>query len=639
MGKIRIGSQLFINKDNSPEEVKAWVEKMAESKLQLIRLFVFWDHVEPKDGVWNFTNYDTCFEVAQKNNLKVVPTLMSVSPPGWMRCSTGPQSPGDLDDRELWERSKIYIKKLVNRYKDAAALDSYILWNEASRVIKPNPNSMREFRKFLKKRYDGDIEKLNEVYFYQYKDFAEVQLNEKEGYYSDFSGYTERLDWIRFTVNNLIEKLGDIRKEILKYDKEHPIHVNPHNLASNVLPGGQSIWREAEVTDFLGCSAHPAWHSTRFPEDRIHQSIALFADLMKSATPADNKYFWVSELQGGTTITSSTEYRCPQAQDIKHWLWESIGAGAKGIVYWCFNTRNSGYEAGEWGLMNRLEEPSPRLEVTTDIIETLENDVFAKTSIPEAKITILHSESNIALSGVEGRETLGKNPENPRNNLMAVDAISGAYLMCSDLGYQTEFVDENLLKTEGWMEHSKFLILPGITTIDLDSLHIIEKFIQKGGYVIADGLLAMKNENGNLNKKEAQKAAEIFGAQMVDIEAMQEDFTVESEQDFPGWFLRVNLKNINHGKVIGKFENSNPAVIERNYKKGKTMRLGTIFFQQYFVNQDQNLLRFFKSFLNEINIKSIKLKNQSHNLRMKKLNIPDGKLLILINYGEAKTAL
>ena len=48
---VCIGSQLYINRGDSPDQVRTWVRQMADAGLRLIRLFILWDLTEPRKGI------------------------------------------------------------------------------------------------------------------------------------------------------------------------------------------------------------------------------------------------------------------------------------------------------------------------------------------------------------------------------------------------------------------------------------------------------------------------------------------------------------------------------------------------------------------------------------------------------------
>ncbi|MBD2862688.1 beta-galactosidase [Paenibacillus oceani] len=635
---IRIGSQLFINKDDSPERVRSLVRLMKRHELELIRLFVFWDHVEPRPGVWEFANYDACFDEADRQRMGVVPTLMSVSPPGWMKLSGGPQSYADLDAEHYFERSAAYIDRLVTRYRDRPSLDSWILWNEASRKISRNDNSVRAFIRFMRDRYDDDISLVNRAYFHQFGSFEELASSALTGNpnAAEFKIYAEWLDWLRFSVDNLTAQLRKIRDRIRLHDPDHPIHVNPHALQSDLHASGQSIWREREVVDFLGCSAHPVHHSTRFPVERWGQSVAFFADLMKSATPDPDRKFWVTELQGGMALFSGGIPYNPGRETIRRWMWEGIASGAKAVVFWSFNARNNGWEAGEWAMLNRLEEPSPRLDAAREVSAFLkEHDpIFAGTSPERAGVTVYYSEKTWALGTVEGKTS---EAASPRNRNMYADAAAGAYMLFSDLSYEVDFINESLLLEPGALQHTKLLVLPNIVCMSERELEVVQAFTERGGTVIADGLPAWKDADGRLDQGATERAERLFGCRVEDVEIDSGPIALFGEcgsRTFDGWFYRAPLRAGEHSRAIAAFGDGRPAATRYAVGAGCALRIGTLLFQHYFVYQPEASKKWLGHLIAGVVPRCAELQNGDWTLRLRQLEHERGKVLVLIHYGD-----
>ncbi|NIK78071.1 beta-galactosidase [Paenibacillus castaneae] len=638
---VLLGSQLYINKDDTPNYVRQMVRSMKENGLDIIRLFMVWEQLEPTEGEWQFDNYDACFDEALSLGLSVVPTLMSVSPPGWMRLTQGPQSVADLDDPAYQKRMKIYIERIVTKYKDYKNLDSWILWNEASRSISMGQHAMRAYADYVRKKYKK-IETYNLMTYQQYRSFDELaEETQSSGVVNDlpFKSYAEQLEWMRFSVHNLNQNLIFIRDEIRKYDSIHPVQVNPHNLQGDMQSMGQSIWEESKIVDFLGCSAHPVWHSLRFPLSRWTQSVGFFADLMKSATQHPERKFWVTELQGGASIFSAGQTYTPSKETLQSWMWESIGSGAKAVVFWCFNSRNSGYEAGEWSLLNQLEQPSPRLAAVKEVAETLrKNEKLFSLAHPECgKVVILYSEPSWALGQLEGD---GHDLLNPRNKNMYADAMAGSYLMFSDLSITAEFINDRRLEQEGIPAGAQILILPNSIVLTESMLVEVEKFARHGGTVIADGLTAMKGENGNMNRTVWRQSGELFGSIVQDIEIDREKLRITLEQNdtLEGWYYRLPLQADESATVLGTFFDGRPAITERRIGEGKMIRIGTSFFQHYFAKPQSNLLSFLRNLVGRHLFEEVKLINSSSQLRLRVLGHPQGKILILINEGDMAEA-
>ena len=345
---VLIGSQYYVNTGDHPEQVRGGIRSMAQAGLKLVRIFLQWTHVEPRQGQWDWSQYDALFEAAAEGGLGVIITLTALHPPGWMRVSFGPQDLGPLDDPVYWERAKDYIRRACERYANHPAMHSWILSNEPQLILTQDEAVLKRFQQFVEQSYSGDIAALNRRSFQQYDSFDQVSFAGTEG---GFSGYTGRLTWLNFMGYRLQEILAEIKAVIRASGDTHPVHVNPHGLVNDMVPRGQSIWAEGRLVDFMGCSAHPSWHSTRFLSDRVHQSVALFTDLMRGATRAAHRYFWVTELQGGTNIYSGSTYLGPSGEDLRSWVWESPGA------YLCQDRPGPGHPAWD-GFLPALLPPS-----------------------------------------------------------------------------------------------------------------------------------------------------------------------------------------------------------------------------------------------------------------------------------------
>jgi len=631
----RLGSQLFINRDDTPATVRQFVRQMADARLRLLRVFIPWDHVEPRQNQWTWETYDTVFAAAHEHGLGVVPTLMSVSPPGWMRRSSGPQEIGPLEDPEFIRASEDCLHRVVERWRSAPALDSWILWNEPDRIMPKTPATLRNYVEFLRESYDGDIARYNRASYRQYDDFAQIAGPPP----ADgvplwfFSSRIEHLDWARFTVANVTGHLRRIATLVKTLDPVHLVHLNPHKVSQCLAPTGQSLWAEARVADFMGCSAHPVWHSTRFPRGRWPQSIAMFADLMRSCTRHPDGLFWVSELQAGTTVFSGTAADGPAAAELKQWLWESIGAGARAVVYWCFNWRNEGYEAGEWSLLGQDGRPSERGRATTEVATFLERHagLFGATRPPAPEVLILYSEASLLLGVVEGE---GEEVGNPRNRQMAADALCGAYLMAADLGREVRFIDERQLRERSWPLGARTLLVPGCTALEEGTIGALIEFAQRGGTVIADNLVAWKTPDGGMAAEAREALRELFGAELADLRAVPRDFPLRTDQGLtvPGWFTQLVLRAEDDTSVFARWESGEPAATSRPHGAGRAVRIGTAFFQRYLFAPAQPHLALLDPLLPRSDA-ALRLVRPSEQLRMRRLRHGSDTVAIILNQG------
>lgn len=615
-----VGSQLFINSDESPERIRSWVDGMAEAGLRRIRLFMVWDQIEAREGQWTFENYDACFDQAQRVGLDVVPTLMAVAPPGWMGLTGGIQSIGPIEDPHLWARGLRYVDIVVERYHQHPALHSWILWNEPDYQPPKNDHTLPDFRRFMEELYNGEVTAMNRHRYMDLDSFEALSFSTEGRSELAFSSHAEKVDWIRYCEHFLLNKLSDLARRVRSIDTEHPIHLNPHNLGICTLFAGQTPWRENDIVDFLGCSAHPPWHSTRFGPERLPHSIAFFSDLIRGASP---QCHWVSELQGGMTLYSADHSSCPTPADLTLWLTESLASGAACTLFWCFNARNDGFEAGEWSLLGPFDRSTPRLEAVTRLCHFLkaEKDFFDQLCAPRVNAWILVSEDTLRLASVEGRGELGL-----RNQHAAMDAVSGAYFALSDLGYQVGFMDERQLATSH--PSGDLLVLPNTMVLSSSSIDALKRWNTEGVRLVADGWTAAKDPWGKMNDQHLLNIEELFAAEVHDIEGLSDGGTILSEpHEAPAQWVRYSLAG---GEPLAFHEDGRIAVVE-NRSGGGTLRIGTHVFSTYLEHGDRwkDLLRKWLSPPRELNC-------QGGEIAIKRLPGKKEDLVILMNRGQER---
>jgi beta-galactosidase len=578
-----IGSQLFINRTTTPEEAAVWVQRMAEANFKLIRLFLIWDYLEPRPGEWVFETYDAVFAEADRLGLGVVPTLMSVSPPGWMLRSGGVQAVANLEDPYVVQEGERYIRKVVGHWQDHPALHSWILWNEASRIPSRSEATLSRYRKWLEEKFDGDVEAMNALQFRRYASFSEVGKTQEVGAMDlEFATFAEKTFWLEFSVAELNGHLARIRDVVREQDSMHPIHVNPHGLSFFVQHAGQSIWEEARTVDFLGCSSHPVWHSTRYDRSRWLHSLGIFADLMRASTPDPDGKFWVSELQGGMTRLSAMTADTPSPDELSRWMWAGIASGAKATVFWCFNWRDEGYEAGEWGLARWDGSPSPRLEAATRVANDLEtySGWFGPSRPWKPDVLILRSDAAERLAWAESRDD--EDQTDPRNNQRVADSASGAALALMELGIETGYVEEKGLEARLKQEPiPKAILVPGLEVLSDGTLEALLAFVRKGGRVIADAAPGVKDPVGRIASWRFELWERLFGGALLDEESWRHSQQLPEDGEYPtDWWIKV-VSNLSSGKAVHVRDDGTPLVWENCVGEGSVTLIGTWFFHRF----------------------------------------------------------
>ena len=102
--------------------------------------------------------------------------------------------------------------------------------------------------------------------------------------------------------------------------------------------------------------------------------------------------WFMTELQGGNNTYSGKQPICPTKEEIAQWLWINIGSGSEGGMFWCLNPRKSGFEAGEWAMLDFHNEPTDRLLMASAVSKSIADHsrFFNDFKVQDSGISVLY---------------------------------------------------------------------------------------------------------------------------------------------------------------------------------------------------------------------------------------------------------
>ena len=561
LDRTRIGAEFFLNTTETRDSVFHHFERMAETGLTIARIFTLWDQIETEKNNWDFTRYDWIYDAAAKNSILIANTLCSEDPPGWMRTAPFYHAWRDLANPELRPYSEIYLDRVVNHYKQHPAHGVWLLQNEPGiREEGAPPWLLAAYAQWLEAKY-GTIDKLNRVWYHKLRDFSDAQPP-VEPRAAGWPDYPSNLDWRRFRCDHLATQLRWIHSQI---DRHHPgalTHINPPGLTSNMPAGGRDLWRLKPTAHFMGASMHASWHFNMFPREDFGVAFGYCCDLIRSASaPAP---WWVTELQAGPTIFTGSRPLNPTAGEITRWLWDAIGNGTRGIVFWLWHPRTEANEGGEWALAGATGEPTPRTEATRAVAAALKQhaDFFRSAKSIPAQTAILYNRDALLLYAVDGWRR-------PTDEIM--HSLMGCYKALHRHHVPVDFIDTSQLEV-GDASRYKMLYLPYSYALSAQSCDALRAFVRNGGTIWADGLIAWKDEQGKTLKLPPGPLSDVFGFTLDDIDAQWEPFAISATGDKAGELWRCVLpKPGPSAKVLVTSPDGRPSAIENRFGQGRAI--------------------------------------------------------------------
>ncbi|MEO7213662.1 beta-galactosidase trimerization domain-containing protein [Mucilaginibacter sp.] len=593
---MMIGAEVFIEPGQTAEEIDTWFLRLKEAGMVVTRIRLFETYMHQSNGVWHYSLFDVAYKAAEKYGIKIYGNLFP---------ATGFTDLGGLkfpnDEAHLHSIAN-YIKNVVSHFKQFKSCYGWVPVNEPGLGHFPQ-------EQFATDRYgEWKAEQANPEYNsngYDHFDFAGERFHL---YYN-----TWFLQWLT--------------KEIHQYDAGSIIHVNNHAIFKHVAEYDFTAWRDFLTS--LGGSAHASWHFGYFNRQQYALAVAANCAIIRSG--AGGIPWFMTELQGGNNTYSGFLSLCPTASEISQWLWIAIGTESKGAIFWCLNPRSSGIEAGEWAMLNYLNEPSDRMLAATEIIDVINanSELFEHAKEVESGINILYTRESL---WVEKKLQIGGKSYESRDEGGVMKSALGYFEALSECGLQVNFkeISEFDFAKDDYSGIS--IILAHQIAIPSKYWPLLAAFVQKGGKLIADGLTGYYDENAVGTMRLGFPMRDIFGADILEYKAIEDvqDITIEGIT-LPafGW---VGLLRPTTGKAIAN-ENNATLAIKNNYGKGTTWWLPTLLGLGSRVLEDySHLNRFLKKALDHSTKHSpFTFDTQQKNMLMKTMRSGDSIVTIIVN--------
>ena len=563
--KPLIGAQIWIEPGQTAQEIEEWFKILHDHDMPLTRLFIMWNYLETAPDKWDFSLYDAAFRAAEKFNIKIVATLTANHGPlhhGYWYASQGS---GIVDTEEHAALAQSYIHKVVNRYKASPALDTWMLMNEPGMSPEPHELAMQRFRDWLKDKYHT-IGQLNQSWLSYFQDFAGIQYSPvwPSGL---FTWPAPFLDWYTFWRDHMTWHLKWVADEIRTEDPQHDIHVNPHALGGNLaaICVDMPAWRP--FLNSLGASIHPAWHFGLFRRDQFALGVSYVCDLIAGAS--EPHPFWVTELQGGNNIYSSTRPLCPSENDIAQWLWTGLGSGADRVIFWLLNARKQGGEAGEWSLLDFQNRPSERLRTAQAVARSVQENhaFFSKARAVDSPVTII-----LSLETMTYQERYRNSDFPGRDRFAHIQAALAFYEVLQELGIPVHIKLIHDFPWDAAFSRPQLVILPHVSVLSQDQSASIESFVKNGNTVLITGLTGLYDpmaRNWPLDRFPLQHCV---GGTLKEVRYQEPRFTLpltHPDVALPSHLWAGEIDNVS-GSIIGTLDGRISATRNR-YGKGEAI--------------------------------------------------------------------
>jgi beta-galactosidase len=437
------------------------------------------------------------------------------------------------------------------------------------------------FLEWLKKRYQT-VENLNQAWN-QYH--AGLFLNEQR-VFSDWEDvaknwrnitgreYNHVKDIYRFKVEHNLGRIRESAAQFNRFDANAPYRGGGELAVFHPFAWyGVDMEGIADVLTQYGSfypSMHFSWHYN-LVKGEITKSLYQQASLMNDFNKGGWTGGWEStggpmQMDGEKNPGHNNSYYVG-ADELTQLYLSQLAAGFKGFGIWCWNARSAGKEGGEYSLLDRNGQVTDRAVAIGQLGKAMQKYRFELWKAhKEPLVGILYDWENEATWGamsISGRDDFRFQPVKARigiSNILMTNNVPFEYLTPNDL-------------TKGLAGRYKVLYLPAMLTVRKELLPLLKKYVQEGGRLVMDLPSGWYDENTvNLPTGKGSDFEQLFGGTIDDFQfsGTNRQLTIAGKE-VQGFTMNATATA---ARVVEKYDNGKPAVLEHAFGKGKSILLG-----------------------------------------------------------------
>ncbi|WP_298126116.1 beta-galactosidase [uncultured Clostridium sp.] len=581
---------MFLGVDYYPEH---WNEDMLEEDLNniielgsnVIRIGEFaWHMMEREEGNFDFSYFDHIINEAKKKELSVIFGTPTATMPAWL-AKKHPDVLGEFEDntkrifggrRQYCFNSKTYhkysetiIRELANHFKNEEAIVAWQIDNEfgheGSDVCYCN-ECKNAFREYLRKNYNNDINKLNEIlgtrfWSQTYNDFDEIPVPAKT---ITTHNPSLRMEWERFrsaSVENYAKLQVSILKEILGEDS-----VIIHDFSGGYFDKSFDFSKVAQHLDVVAYNNYPVWGGQREPIP-AHE-IACGLDFMRGAK---RQNFWITEAIMGAQGHDVIGY-LPRPNQAKMWSYQAMAHGCNSLMYFRYRGATKGAEQYCYGIIDQDNKKRRKFYEVQDFFKDMKENEEVINSEIKSSVAVIYDYESMASFRIQKQSFL-------------MDYKNEVYRLYRPF-YENNINIDVIPSYVDFSEY-KVLLIPTMIVFKTEVQQRIKEFVRNGGKVVFSFRTAIKDYYNNLTLNELNPSFynDLIGGFVEEIESLQEGQCVKIKGinnfngiEGTGEVFRDMLKTTTAESLFmydDEFYNELSAITLNKYGAGEAYYIGT----------------------------------------------------------------
>lgn len=491
---------MYLGVDYYPEQwdfsmMDADMDNIIELGANVIRIGEFsWHLMEKREGEYDFSFFDKVIDKAKEKGLKVIMGIPTAAIPAWLakkypdilsefengrKRTFGGRHVYCFNSPRMYEYSEKIIRALVSHYRNEKQIVAWQADNEIGHEgsdICYCENCQKAFQEYLRTKFNGDIDRLNEAYgtaFWsqEYNDFDEIPTPMET---ITTHNPSLRLDWERFRSKSIVEFM-EFQYRIIR--EEAPEAIIIHDFPSGGLDKHVDYSKVAQKLDVAAYNNYPVWGGQKRPLPSWE--IAFGLDYIRGLK---GENFWITEAIMGAQGHDVTGF-LPRPNQAKMWSYQGMARGCSSMMYFRYRGATKGAEQFCYGVIDSDNKKRRKFYEVKSFFHDISaySDAFA--SPIRSEVAIIYDYDSIAAFRIQ-RQSILLDCQNEMKKLHKI------------------FYDKNIMvdviPSDRDFSEYKIIILPQMMIAKEEFKERIEAYVEDGGNLVMTYRTAVKNEDNNL---------------------------------------------------------------------------------------------------------------------------------------------
>lgn len=531
---------MFLGVDYYPEQ---WDESMLDEDLDrivelgsnVIRIAEFaWHLMEKEEGKFDFSYFDNVIAKAKEKGLNIIMGTPTATIPAWLaykhpdiisefedgtKRTFGGRHVFCFNSNHTYDYTEKIVTAMLEHYKSEHGIVAWQIDNEIGHEgsdVCYCENCKKAFRKYLKKKFDGDIDKLNFTYgtaFWsqEYNSFDEIPTPAKT---ITTHNPALRLDWERFRSQCVVDYIS-FQAQLIR--KIIPTATVMHDFPGGGLTKHVDYSKVAADIDVVAYNNYPVWGGQKEPIKPYE--IAFGLDYIRGLK---GENFWITEAIMGAQGHDVTGF-LPRPEQAKMWSYQGMAHGCNSLMYFRYRGAVKGAEQFCYGVIDADNQKRRKFYEVQNFFNSISQYRSALDSPIKTDAAIVYNYESLAAFRIQSQSIL----------LDPVREMQRIYKEFYD-----NSISVDIIPSAADIENYKILVLSQMIIVEPTFRARVQSFVENGGILIMTYRTAVKDTDNNLKLGEMLPIGfnQISGVTVEEVESLQEydAFPIRGQGEYDG---------------------------------------------------------------------------------------------------------